>query len=237
MSSAAEAWSSPPVDDIGYIPSARLLRLNDDDLFDLVINFEQTRYKGWRNWNGNWRRVLKMDETRNKKVLEWGCGVGIEALQYARAGNRVAVSDIVPDNVKLATRVIKLMGFSDSLIKTHSPSSKYDVIHCSGVLHHVPNPVDVMEDFCYRLYRGGEVRLMLYSDWAWRIHTGMEPPEDTAAHPMFQHYVSSMDGVGHYADWYDDAKLERLFGKWYELENFEYLTQDMAYCGAVMVKR
>lgn len=237
MSTAVEAWSFPPVDDIGYISSAKLLELSDDDLADLVVNFEHTRYKGWRNWNGNWRRVLKMDSTHDMTVLDWGCGVGIEALQYARAWNVVSVTDIVPDNVALARRVIELMGYAVALRKTHSPSVRYDIVHCAGALHHVPNPVDVMREFAHLLYPGGEVRLMLYSDWAWRLHTGMEPPEDTPSHPMFQHYVSKMDGVGDYADWYDDAKLERLFGEWFRLENFEYLTQDMAYCGAVMVKR
>jgi hypothetical protein len=53
---------------------------------------------------------------------------------------------------------------------------------------------------------------------------------------MFEVYVRAMDGVGEYADWYDDAKLEDWFGEWFRLENFEYLTQDLAYCGAVLVK-
>lgn len=237
MTDPAVAWASPPVDDVGYISSAKLLDLSDDDLHDLVVDFESTRYEGWRNWNDNWRRVLKLDQTRGKKVLDWGCGVGIEALQYARAGNRVAVTDIVSDNIKLALRVIELMGYRDTLLTTHSPSDKYDVIHCAGVLHHIPNPVDVMDDFRQRLYADGEVRLMLYSDWAWLLHIGDDPPENTAEHPSFPEFVSAMDAVGDYADWYDADKLERLFGESFKLENFEYLTQDLSYCGAVMVKR
>lgn len=229
--SAATQWASPPVDDVGYISSSKLLQLSDEDLMDLVINFEQTRYKGWRNWNGNWRRVLKMDETFNSDVMDFGCGVGIEGLQYARAGNRVVPSDIVPANVELAVRVLRLMGYPGTPIMP-----PYDVIHCSGCLHHIPNPRSHMRDFHDMLRPGGEVRLMLYSDWAWRLHTGMEPPEDTLSHPMFEVYVRAMDGVGEYADWYDDAKLEDWFGEWFRLENFEYLTQDLAYCGAVLVK-
>lgn len=237
MTDPAVAWASPPVDDIGYIESKKLLAMRDDDLHDLIVAFERTRYEGWRNFNGNWRRVLKMDQTRDKRVLDWGCGVGIEALQYARAGNQVAVTDIVPENVELALYVIELMGYGDRLVKSHSPSLKYDVIHCAGVLHHIPNPVDVMQDFNHRLYADGEIRLMLYSDWAWIKHIGDDPPENTAEHPAFAQYVAAMDAVGDYADWYDADKLERLFGEWFTLENFEYLTQDMAYCGAVMVKR
>lgn len=232
MSDPTVAWASPPVDDIGYISSEKLLDISDEDLADLIVNFERTRYTGWRNWRNNWRRVLKLDTTHDKAVLDWGCGVGMEALQYAKAGNDVRLADIVPSNVELARRVLELFGYSES-----RSAGPYDVIHCCGVLHHVPNPVDVMRDFSYRLQKKGEVRLMLYSDWAWRIHTGLEPPESTAEHALFETYVRAMDGVGDYADWYDADKLERLFGEWYKVENFEYLTQDMSYCGAVMVKR
>lgn len=229
---ARDAWAFPPVDDVGYISSAKLLELSDDDLADLIVNFEHTRYSGWRNWNGNWRRVLKMDQTFNAKVMDYGCGVGIEGLQYSRAGNSVIPSDIVPSNVELAVRVLNVMGCPAKPI-----IPPYDVIHCSGCLHHIPDPERVVERFHGMLAEGGELRLMLYSDWAWRLHTGMEPPWDTANHPMFETYVKAMDGVGDYADWYDDNKLERLFGQWFEVDNFEYLTQDMAYCGAVLVRR
>ena len=78
---------------------------------------------------------------------------------------------------------------------------------------------------------------MLYSDYAWRIATETEPPENVLVDPHFYQYVRHWDAVGWYADWYDAAKLEERFGKWFQLENFEYLTQDKAYCGAVMVKR
>lgn len=233
MTDPAVAWASPPVDDVGYIEATKLLALSDDDLHDLVIDFERTRYEGWRNWNGNWRRVLKMDDTVDKRVLDWGCGVGIEALQYARAGNRVRVHDIVPTNVQLARRVLELFGYSDD-----KSISFYDVVHCSGVLHHIPDPAKTVNlVFRRKLVKGGELRLMLYSDWAWRKHIGDDPPENTSEHPSFPEYVAAMDAVGSYADWYDADKLERWFGEWFRLENFEYLTQDLSYCGAVMVKR
>lgn len=232
MSDPDIAWASPPVDDIGYISSASMLELRDDDLIDLVVNFEHTRYNGWRNFNGNWRRVLKMDETTGKRVQDWGCGVGIEGLQYARAGNEVVPTDIVLENVLLAERVISLMGY-----ETGAGGEPYDVIHASGSLHHSDDPRFWMQVFREDLVDGGEVRLMLYSDWAWRIATGLEPPDDTEMHALFETFVRRWDAIGSYADWYDEKKVERLGWPWFELENFEYLTQDLAYCGAVLVKR
>lgn len=228
---AIEAWSHPPVDDIGYISSAKLLKLSDDDLHDLVVEFERTRYEGWRNWNGNWRRVLKMDSTHDKDVIDYGCGVGIEGLQYARAGNRVLPLDIVSDNVELSLRVLQLFGMPDTAVPP------VDIVHCSGCLHHIPHPEATVQVFHEMLKPKGELRLMLYSDWAWIKHIGDDPPTNTSEHPDFAEYVAVMDAVGDYADWYNEEKLVDWFGEWFELENFEYLTQDMSYCGAVMVKR
>jgi SAM-dependent methyltransferase len=228
----AVAWASPPVDDVGYVSSATLLELREEDLFELVVDFENTRYQGWRNWNGNWRRVLKMDSTTGKDVMDAGCGVGIEGLQYARAGNRVLPSDIVPENVELAIRVLTLMGFPVEPI--YPP---FDIIHSAGCLHHIPDPIAAVDSWASLLKPKGELRLMLYSDRAWMKHVGDDPPENTSEHPSFREYVAAMDAVGDYADWYDADKLERWFGEWFRLENFEYLTQDMSYCGAVMVKR
>lgn len=233
MTAPEVAWASPPVDDVGYISSAKLLQLSDDDLHDLVIDFESTRYQGWRNWNGNWRRVLKMDATHDKDVMDFGCGVGIEGLQYARTGNRVMPVDIVPENIELAVRVLQVMGFSAHAVSL----TPVDIIHCSGCLHHIPEPIPQVAAFSHMLKPGGELRLMLYSDWAWLKHIGDDPPENTSEHPAFPEYVAAMDGVGSYADWYDADKLKRWFGEWFTLENFEYLTQDLTYCGAVMVKR
>jgi SAM-dependent methyltransferase len=231
VSDPAVAWAAPPVDDVGYIPALSLLELTDEELIELVVDFERTRYEGWRNWNGNWRRVLKLDSTHDKDVMEYGCGVGIESLQYARAGNRVTPTDI-NINVELAIRVLRVMGFP----ATAKPPP-YDVIHCAGCLHHIPEPKITMKIFHGMLKPKGEVRLMLYSDWAWLKHVGDEPPEDTPSHPDFHDFVACMDSVGDYADWYDEDKLERWFGDLFTIENFEYLTQDLTYCGAVLVRK
>src|SRR5262245_5608855 len=97
----ARAWSSPPVDDIGYIPSEQLLKMSTEELAEMVQAMELNRYGGWRNWENRWYHFLGLDSTHDKYVLDYGCGVGIEALQYARAGNDVVLADISRDNVRL----------------------------------------------------------------------------------------------------------------------------------------
>lgn len=199
------------------------------------------RYSGWRNYENRWRDVLGLDETSGRIVLEYGCGLGVEALQYARKDNEVHVADIVRENVRLAQRVLSLWGFgsvghflqSSEVIPT--PEDALDVIHCAGVLHHVENPVPVVEEFAKILKSGGELRLMLYSDEAWRIATGSEPPkENSHEHPSFMQFVRTWDGVGDYADWYNKPKLERLFGHVFRVTQYEPLTMHGEYVGVRM---
>lgn len=236
-------WSSPPVDDIGYIPSKTLLAMNEEDFKTLMTNAEFNRYSGWRNWEGRWRDVLGLDSTEGKRVLDYGSGIGIEALQYARAGNTVEIADISMGNLEVAARTLAVNGYGCAgwKIKGRAPfidmGHQVDVIHCAGVLHHIPKPEPVVKRMAELLRDGGQLRLMLYSDRAWEISTATEPPEVVEGHPKALHYARSWDGVGKFADWYDHDRLKDRFGEWFKLEVYEPLTVNGAYIGAVMRKR
>lgn len=240
-----KAWSSPPVDDVGYISSAELLELPDDKFLAMFERMEQARYTGWRNWNRHWRDVLGLDETKSKVVLDYGCGVGMEALQYSRNWNEVHIADITPLNLSVAARLFHLNNQKAPkgyLIHEESPfifpKVKFDVIHCCGVLHHIPQPRPVVEAMHGWLAENGELRLMLYSDDAWKIATGTEPPEgDVSGYEEFEAFVRHWDGVGDWADWYDKPKLMNLTGDLFRLTRYRPLTSNGAYVGAVLVKQ
>lgn len=246
------AWSSPPVDDVGYLPSADLLRVSDVELRTLVERMRTTRYTGWRNHNGLWRDVMGLDTTTGKDVLDFGCGVGVEALELARAGNRMALADISGENIQLAARVLYL--YRDEVVNAggalHTvymvtdrppfidcPPAGFDVFHASGVLHHIRWPRAIMERAHEILRPGGEVRLMVYSDEGWRLATGTEPPDDVTAHPQFERFVRYFDQVGDYADWYSRQRLVDRFGDLFDVVRCEYLTPNRRYLAAVLHRK
>jgi SAM-dependent methyltransferase len=245
-----EAWSHPPVDDVGYPPATDLLALPADDLRRVVERMRAVRYGGWRNYLGLWRDVLGLDSTTGKDVIDFGCGVGAEALELALAGNWVALADIAADNVMLSARVLQI--HSDQL--THMskidvflvsdeppfidcPPARFDVFHCSGVLHHIPWARQVMERAHELLRPGGEARLLLYSDEGWRVATGTEPPDDVTTHPGFERFVRYFDQVGDYADWYSRVRLEERFGDLFDITSCEYLTPNRCYLAAVLRRK
>jgi hypothetical protein len=57
-----EAWSRPPVDDVGYIPATDLLAKPDGELRAIVEQMRATRYSGWRNHDGLWRDLMGLDD-------------------------------------------------------------------------------------------------------------------------------------------------------------------------------
>jgi SAM-dependent methyltransferase len=250
---AAKAWARIPVDDVGYLASAELLRLSDDGLRNIVNTCQANRYAGWRNHNGLWRKALHLDDTTDKHVLDYGCGLGVEALQYARNDNSVWVADIVRENVELAARVLSLYGYPAAGMTLmpetpivyfplpHMPANRLpedvDVIHCAGVLHHIRDPLSTVERFAQILNGRGELRLMVYSDEGWRIATGTPPPMDVTDHPSRMSFVRYFDEVGDWADWYDEERLTDRFGAWFTIDEVTYLTPNRQYLAAILRMR
>lgn len=237
-----EAWASPPLDDIGYIPSRDLLAMDDGEFMTLMVLASSNRYNGWRNDEGLWRETLGLDTTTGKVVLDYGSGAGFEALEYARLGNEVWLADIVPDNLKVAERLFKLSGNEPAgliEIKGRRPFASpppLDVIHCSGVLHHIPNADAVVEQMAKWLKDDGELRLMVYSDRTWQVVIGGDPPEDVLLDGDGLEFARAMDAVGDYADWYSPDRLEERFGKWFPVAVCAYLPSHLGYLVARLRK-
>lgn len=239
------AWSHPPVDDVGYVSSTEMLSWSTPKLRRVVEQMHRARYGGWRNHENRWRDVMGLDELTDRDVLDFGCGIGLEALELARGGNRVSLADVSTVNTDLAARV--LATFDRSHVRSYlvgdaypyvgAPAASFDVFYCNGVLHHCRWPRAIIERAHELLRSGGEVRLMVYSDVGWRLATGTEPPGDATKHDRFATFVRFFDAVGDYADWYDRRRLVERFGDLFDVERCEYLTPDDRYLGAVLRKR
>lgn len=238
------AWASIPVDDVGYLPGASLLSLGDAELAALVGRVRAARYGGWRNDGGRWTAVMRLDEAAGLRVLDYGCGLGVEALEYARAGALVSLADINQSSVDIATRVLALEGFAPEYRVTLAGSlpdlppglPRFDVVHMSGVLHHIQDPVPAVMDIAGALRPGGELRVMVYSDRGWRDITSTDPPQDVAGHPECMRFVRHFDQVGDWADWYDAARLESRFGRWLDVTDVRYITPSGHYLTATLRK-
>jgi SAM-dependent methyltransferase len=229
----SSGWRRIPADGIGYLDSQEFLSWPEIRVKQFIQRFELERYAGGRNWKNLWRSTLGLDTTRNQRVLDYGCGFGIEALQFARAGNEVLLYDIHPTNVLAAKRVLEVAGYGANI----GTPGNIDVFYSNGVLHHTPMIREILKREIKSLYRGGEVRLLLYSDKAWKLKTGTPLPPidaDVREHEAFPRYVKAMDDVGEYADWYNREKLEMRVGDFLTIERFTYIMENGMFCTATL---
>lgn len=245
LESQREAWRRIPVDDRAYLDTGGLLLLEDRVLLFVAQEMERRRYSGWRNDGNLWRTHMGLDSVTGKRILDYGCGMGIESVQYARSGNRVVIADINEDTVLLAARVMNLYGLErvwQFVIDMEFPflaldEGEFDMIVMNGVLHHIEDPVPVVREMHRWLAPGGELRVLVYTDRGWRMATGTEPPEDVTDHPERETFVRWGDAVGDWADWYDRDRLEQRFGEWFTVREWHYVTPDDRYAVAILDRR
>lgn len=237
-------WQAVPIDGVGYISTAEMLEWPSERLRSTIEQLERTRYglDGWRNHGNGWREHLGLDRTSGKRVIDFGCGCGVEALQYAKNGNDVVVCDVNESSVELAQRVLALYGYASEGVVAignypYFSCQPFDVFHSPGVVHHLPYATQLLVRALELLRVGGEARLMLYSDKLWlRTVGGPLPPvdQDISTHPGFGAFYSSHDSVGAYADWYNEEKVRHKFGAFFDVERCEYITSDGAFIATVL---
>lgn len=239
-------WQRLPFDDVGYIDAQDILKLTEPEILRMARQMELVRYSGWRNHGNRWREHMGLDSIHGKRVLDYGCGWGIEALQYAKGGNAVSVADINQGSLELALEVLRLHGYSANASFSILPpdgrlqlarDGEFDLVVMNGVLHHIEDPVPAVREAHRVLDSGGELRVMLYTDAGWRLATGTEPPQDVHGHPAREQFVRWGDEVGDWADWYNGERLEQRFGQWFTLREWHYITHEDRYGIGILEKK
>ena len=228
LETARREWARPPLEDTGNLPTAEVERYSPAQLRSMVLRAESERYGGWRN-NGNAWRYIFHSNMAGKKVLDYGCGWGLETIQLLRQGAHVTYADIVRSNV-IATGLVVMahglggLGLSWGYTMSHSVPAQdlgdYDIFYANGVIHHVPEARQVME---WAAKHCTEARLMVYNERAWDLAVpGVTMPEGPAiTHPDYNLFLRMFDAVGMYSDCYDRPKFQRLIDGLFEITTWQ----------------
>jgi SAM-dependent methyltransferase len=121
----------------------------------------------------------EFDKWRGKKVLEIGCGIGTDTMNFARAGAQVTAVDLSSESLKLAKKRAEVFGLSDRIsfyevnaerLSEYIPPEKYDLVYSFGVVHHSPHPekiiAEVRDNF---VHENSTLKLMVYYRYAWKV--------------------------------------------------------------------
>ncbi|HWO42415.1 MAG TPA: class I SAM-dependent methyltransferase [Candidatus Eisenbacteria bacterium] len=109
---------------------------------------------------------------RNRRVLEIGCGLGIDLARFAAAGAVVTGIDLSPVSVELAAKHFSQRGLrADFRVMDGEalafPDGSFDVVYAHGVLQYTPDPVRMVGEMLRVLENGGEAIVTVYNRYSW----------------------------------------------------------------------
>lgn len=155
-------------------------------------------------------RFAEFSKWKDKSVLEIGCGIGTDAVNFARAGalyTGLELSQASLDITKQRFNTLGLEGYfiqanGEDLSSAFTPNT-FDFVYSFGVIHHTPNPDKIISEITKVLKPDGELRIMLYAKNSWKSHmidAGLDQPEAQYGCPIANTY-----------DEYDVKKLLKGF--------------------------
>ncbi len=111
--------------------------------------------------------VVRFERWKGTRVLEIGCGLGTDLLQFARAGAYVTGVDLTPRAVELTSRRLALYGYGGRIEigdaeSLHFADETFDLVYAHGVLHHTPDTPRAFEEIHRVLKPDGTAIAMLY---------------------------------------------------------------------------
>lgn len=123
-------------------------------------------------------RFAAFERWRGKRVLEIGCGIGTDTLNFARAGAEVTAVDLSEASLRVAQQRAATTGIRNITFYQANaeeldrvvPPEPYDLVYAFGVIHHTPRPERVMEQIRrYYTRPGSVVKVMVYHRYAWKV--------------------------------------------------------------------
>ncbi len=107
---------------------------------------------------------------KGKKVLEIGCGIGTDTINFARAGALVTAIEYSEESLEIAKQRAKVFDLpikffhadAEKLSET-VPLEKYDLVYSFGVIHHTPHPEKAISELKKYMDKDSIFKIMVYN--------------------------------------------------------------------------
>jgi 2-polyprenyl-3-methyl-5-hydroxy-6-metoxy-1,4-benzoquinol methylase len=113
-----------------------------------------------------------------RRVLEIGCGIGTDTVNFARAGAHVTVVELSDASAEIARTRLQVYGLSDRVtihvgnaeaLPDILPRQTFDLVYSFGVIHHSPHPRRIVEHVRGYMTPQSELRVMVYSRASYKL--------------------------------------------------------------------
>jgi len=139
------------------------------------------------------------DHWAGKKVLEVGCGIGTDAVNFARAGADYTAIELSRESMDIAKARFDVFGLAGRFLEGNAENlvalfsgEQFDLVYSFGVLHHTPDPGAAFRQIRQVINPDGELRVMLYARNSWKaamIEAGLDQPEAQYGCPIANTYT------------------------------------------------
>jgi ubiquinone/menaquinone biosynthesis C-methylase UbiE len=111
-------------------------------------------------------------------VLEVGCGIGTDSINFARAGAALTAVDLSSESLRIAAQRADVMGVADRIrfleadaetLSSALADERFDLVYSFGVIHHTPHPDRALAEMRRLAATGGTLKLMVYHRHSWKV--------------------------------------------------------------------
>lgn len=113
---------------------------------------------------------------KNKKVLEIGCGIGTDTINFARCGADVTAVDLSDQSLEVARQRAQVFGKKVRFFQANAEeltkaiaTEPYDLIYSFGVIHHTARPEEILKQIRSYTKPGTTIKLMVYNRLSWKV--------------------------------------------------------------------
>ena len=141
---------------------------------EFFAELEQHRYATeWHIPN-----VVEFERWRDRDVLEVGCGLGTDGVNFARHGARYTGVDLTEASIELVRERFALEGMPAELRTADAENlpfadASFDLVYSHGVLHHTPDTQRAINEVHRVLRPGGVAMVMLYHRNSFNYHVNI----------------------------------------------------------------
>jgi len=120
----------------------------------------------------------EFDRWKGKRVLEVGCGIGTDSINFARAGAQLTAVELSSESLRIAEQRADVMGVADRIQFVQANAEEltrtltdgpYDLVYSFGVIHHTPHPERALAEMRALTSPGGTLKLMVYHRRSWKV--------------------------------------------------------------------
>jgi SAM-dependent methyltransferase len=117
-------------------------------------------------------RLVPFDEVRGRRVLEVGCGAGVDLARFAKGGAEVTGVDISSSAIDLARENFRQQGLRGDFRVANGealafPDNSFDLVYAHGVVQYTADPQRLVNE-CRRVLKpDGQAIFQVYNRISW----------------------------------------------------------------------